>query len=90
MILKFISDKPGTYKCNLPIVINNNFEHPYYNIEVVGELLSPEIHFDPDVLIFKPVPLGVEISDQILIKQRGYERFGSHILYNIFNRISIN
>ena len=67
-------DKPGSYRCNLPIVVNNNFENPYYNIEVVGELLSPEIHFEPDILILKPVPLGVEIVEQVLIKQRGYER----------------
>lgn len=55
-------------------MVNNNFEHPYYNIEVTGELLSPEIYFEPNIVIFKPVPLGVEISDQIFIKQRGYER----------------
>ena len=55
-------------------MVNNNFEHPYYNIEVVGELLTPEIHFEPDILILRPVPLGVEAGETVLVKPRGYER----------------
>lgn len=69
-----IIDKPGVYTCNFPIVINNNFEQPYYNIQVVGELLSPEITFEPEVLVLKPVPLGVEVTEKLIIKQKGYEQ----------------
>jgi hypothetical protein len=57
----------------LPIAINNNYDQPYYNIEITGELLAPEIFFDPDVLVLRPVPLGVETSELLFIKQKGYE-----------------
>jgi hypothetical protein len=69
-----ILDKPGSYSCNLPITINNNYETPYYNIEIKGELLTPELLFDPDVLVIKPVPLGVEANEVFFIKQKGYEK----------------
>ena len=69
----FCPDRPGIYSCNLPIAINSNYEQPYYNIEVTGELLTPEIYFEPDVLVFRPVPLGLEASELVFIKQKGYE-----------------
>lgn len=67
--------QPGVYSCNLPIVVNNNFDQPYYNIEILGELLSPEIYFEPEILILKPIPLGMEATDRIYIKQKGYEKY---------------
>jgi hypothetical protein len=73
-MLSFL-DKPGLFECNLPVILNNNFEQPYYNIQVLGELVQPNIMFEPEVLILKPVPLGVEVVDQILIKHRGYEKY---------------
>lgn len=69
----FCPDKPGIYSCNLPIVVNQNYDHPYYNVEINGELMTPEIFFDPDVLVFKPVPLGLETTELLTIKQKGYE-----------------
>ena len=60
------------------------------HIEINGELLTPEIYFEPEVLIMKPVPLGVEITDFLFIKQKGYERliFLNNIL-NILNWFQI-
>jgi hypothetical protein len=69
----FSPDRPGVYSCSLPIVINNNFDQPYYTIQVVGELLEPEIYFEPDILMLKPVPLGMQASDIVTIRQRGYK-----------------
>ncbi|CAF0834043.1 unnamed protein product [Brachionus calyciflorus] len=70
----FSPTKPGLYNCNLPIVINDHFEQPFYNIEVFGELRTPEVKFEPEVLILKPIPLGVQIVDQFFLKPIGYER----------------
>jgi hypothetical protein len=42
---------------------------------VNGELLEPEIYFEPEILILKPIPLGMEISDTIKIKQKGYKMY---------------
>ncbi len=53
-------------------MINDNFDQPYYNIEVIGELLEPECRFEPESLILKPVPLGMEICDEIYIRPYGY------------------
>ena len=68
----FCPTQPGIYSCTLPIVVNNNFDRPYYYIDIRGELLVPEIYFEPECLILRPVPLGMQASDQIFIKQRGY------------------
>lgn len=67
-------DKPGTYYCKIPIVVNENFEQPYYYIDIVGELLAPEITFDPEILTLKPVPLGIEVVEKFIIKHVGYEQ----------------
>lgn len=70
----FCPDKPGTYHCKIPIVVNDNYEQPYYTIEIFGELLTPEIKFDPEVLTLKPVPLGIETVEKFFIKHTGYEK----------------
>ena len=63
----FCPSKPGVYTCTLPIVVNNNFDRPYYYIDIHGELLIPEIFFEPECLILKALPLGMEASDQVCI-----------------------
>lgn len=42
---------------------------------MTGELLEPEIYFEPEILILKPIPLGMETSDIIKIKQKGYKKY---------------
>lgn len=74
MKLKLI-DKPGSYHSKIPIVVNDNFDQPYYFIDIYGELLAPEITFDPEVLTLKSVPLGIETSDKFIIKHSGYEKY---------------
>lgn len=69
----FCPDKPGNYNCILPIFLNDDFSQPCYMIEIVGELSSPEIRFDPEILILKTIPLGMETSEKFYIKQSGYE-----------------
>lgn len=69
-----LKDKPGIYTCNLPIVVNDNYEYPYYNVEVKGLVLAPQLYFEPESLIMKPVPLGVDTSERIYIRYSGYEK----------------
>ena len=69
----FCPDKPGKYNCNLPIYLNDDFAQPCYIVEINGELASPEIQFDPEILILKPVPLDMQLADKFYIKQSGYE-----------------
>lgn len=69
----FCPDKPGKYNCILPIFLNDDFSQPSYMIEINGELSSPEIRFDPEILIMKPVPLGMEHREKFFIRQSGYE-----------------
>jgi hypothetical protein len=66
-------DKPGKYECKIPIIVNDNYEQPYYKIEVTGELLTPSITFEPNLLVFKPIPLGLPRSEKIVIRPIGYE-----------------
>ena len=68
----FCPSAPGLYHCTLPIVVNNNFDRPYYYIDVRGELLVPELFFEPACLTLRPVPLGMEARERLCIKQRGY------------------
>ena len=44
-------------------------------MEIIGELLAPDITFDPEVLTLKPVPLGIEVVEKLIIKHTGYEKF---------------
>ncbi len=69
----FCPDRPGKYNASLPIYLNDDFSQPCYILEINGELSSPEIKFDPEVLIMKPIPLGMECSEKFYIKQAGYE-----------------
>jgi len=69
----FCPDKPGKYNASLPIYLNDDFAQPCYLLEITGELSSPEITFDPELLIMKPMPLGMECTDRFYIRQAGYE-----------------
>jgi hypothetical protein len=74
-LIKISKDKPGTYNCSLPIFLNENFSQPCYTLEINGVLSAPEINFDPEILILKPVPLGIEVCEKFYIKQSGYEKY---------------
>lgn len=60
-------------------MINDYFEQPFYQINVFGELLEPAIKFDPEVLILRPVPLGVKLSEHFFIKPIGYEKYNQKL-----------
>lgn len=53
--------------------MNDNFEQPYYRIEVTGELLTPKMSFEPNLLVMKPIPLGLPRMERIIIRPSGYE-----------------
>lgn len=77
IMVLFCPDVPGKYECKIPIVVNDNFDKPYYNIEVYGEILTPTLVFEPDILVMKPIPLGLISTEKILIKALNYENISS-------------
>ena len=74
LMVLFSPDAPGVYDCQIPIIVNDKFEQPYYNIQITGELLSPKLVFDPSTLILKPIPLGLTRTEKIVLKAFNYER----------------
>ena len=72
--VSFIPTKPGTYKTRLPLYINQNQQTPYTYIELTGELIMPNLIFEPRRLILPPVPLDIESIGTVRVRAKGFEK----------------
>lgn len=70
----FCPEKSGIYEVSLPVVLNDDFEHPYQHITLKGELKSPQLWFDPLALILTPVPLQMDIATEFRILAANYAK----------------
>ena len=86
----FCPRRAGAYTSALPIVINDNFAKPYYTVDLYGELLEPSVLFEPDVLILRPVPLGVAVSDRLVLKPSGYEKTPSRFRVSVAPALTLD
>ena len=70
----FCPPEPGVYEANIPLILNNDFEHPYRVLRLTGELEAPIVVFEPEIIHFTPVPLKTSISVEFNIIAKGYRR----------------
>lgn len=72
--INFVPTKPGTYKTRIPLYVNQNQETPYTYIELTGDLIMPNLIFEPRRLILPPVPLDIESIGKVRIRTKGFEK----------------
>ena len=72
--VNFVPTKPGTYKTSIPLYVNHNREVPYTYIELTGDLIMPNLIFEPKRLILPPVPLDIESVGTVRIRTKGFEK----------------
>lgn len=65
---------PGLFVAHVPVILNGNRDSPYRTLTLKGELLAPNLRFDPACLKLMPVPLGTPVSVDFNIIARGYRR----------------
>ena len=65
---------PGLFVAHVPVILNGNRDSPYRTLTLKGELLAPNLKFDPECLRLMPVPLGTPVSADLNIVARGYRR----------------
>lgn len=65
---------PGVYHASVPLILNDDHQNAYRILELEGELLSPEVKFEPKSLDFKVVPLAIENSVEFEIIAKGYRK----------------
>lgn len=70
----FSTECPGLFVAHVPVILNGNRESPYRTLTLKGELLAPNLKFDPECLRLMPVPLGTPVSADLNIVARGYRR----------------
>ena len=74
-LLVFATARPGLFVAHVPVLLNGNRDSPYRTLTLKGELLAPNITFDPECLRLTPVPLGTQVSVNFNIIARGYRRY---------------
>lgn len=74
-LLFFSTARPGLFVAHVPVLLNGNRDVPYRTLTLKGELLSPNIKFDPECLRLTPVPLGTQVSVDFNIIATGYRRY---------------
>ncbi|CAF2209937.1 unnamed protein product [Rotaria magnacalcarata] len=72
--INFAPKKPGIYKTRIPFYTNHNQETPYTYIELTGELIMPNLIFEPRRLILPPVPLDIDSIGTVRIRTKGFEK----------------
>ncbi|XP_057307230.1 cilia and flagella-associated protein 47-like isoform X2 [Hydractinia symbiolongicarpus] len=66
--------EPGVFKVTVPLILNNNKAQPYSYIDIIGELQSTQVHFEPAVVIFNTVPLQTEVKSVVRIIGKGFKK----------------
>ena len=70
----FCPNKPGHYEASIPIVLDDDFEHPYQYLKIEGELKTARVWFDPLAIVLTPVPLETEIGTEFQILAANYTK----------------
>ncbi|XP_052708553.1 cilia and flagella-associated protein 47-like isoform X1 [Crassostrea angulata] len=70
----FCPKKPGKHECVIPIYINDDTQKPYQYLQVVGEMKSPRIWFDPLAIVMTPVPLLTEVCTEFTVLASQYTK----------------
>lgn len=70
----FTPPSPGLFVVHVPVILNGNRDVPYRTLTLKGELLAPNLKFDPECLRLTPVPLNTQVSVNFNIIARGYRR----------------
>lgn len=68
---------------HVPVILNGNRDIPYRTLTLKGELLAPNLAFDPECLRLTPVPLNTEVSVNLNIIARGYRKYVNSIRHFI-------
>ena len=63
---------------HVPVILNGNRDIPYRTLTLKGELLAPNLKFDPECLRLMPVPLNTQLSVNFNVIARGYRRYIKH------------
>ena len=67
--------KPGKYKSSVPVVLNDDFEHPYVYFSMSGELQAARLWFDPLAIVLTPVPIDTEVVQEFQILASNYTKY---------------
>ena len=70
---------PGLFVVHVPVILNGNRDIPYRTLTLKGELLAPNLKFDPECLRLTPVPLNTQLSVDFNVIARGYRRYVNSI-----------
>ena len=85
-----ITEHPGMFVAHIPVILNGNRDCTYRTLTLKGELLAPNLKFDPECLRLTPVPLGTPVSVNFNIIARGYRRYVSNIFCFSFDVSVLN
>lgn len=63
----------GRHELVIPVMIND-LEKPYQYLQVVAEMKSPKIWFDPLAIVMTPVPLMTEVTAELTVLAAQYNK----------------
>ncbi|XP_021363645.1 cilia- and flagella-associated protein 47-like isoform X2 [Mizuhopecten yessoensis] len=69
----FCPTEPCRHELVIPILINDS-EKPYQYLQVIAEMKSPKLWFDPLAIVMTPVPLMTEVSTEFTVLAGQYSK----------------
>ncbi|XP_069495471.1 cilia- and flagella-associated protein 47 [Ambystoma mexicanum] len=64
----------GTFKAEVPVVLNDNPNSHFRPLYLCGNLKSPSLSFDPPLVVLAPVPLDTETMAEVTISPFNFSR----------------
>ena len=58
----------------MPVILNDDYEHPYVHFTLNGELQAARLWFDPLAVVLTPVPLETEVVQDFQILASNYTK----------------
>ena len=80
------TESSGLFVAHVPVILNGNRDIPYRTLTLRGELLAPNLTFDPESVRLMPVPLNTQVSVNFNIIARGYRRYVNRTEHAATNR----
>lgn len=74
MLVVDISAKPGLFIAHVPVILNDNRDHPYRILELRGQLKTLQIKFEPENIAMISTPLHVPVTVDFNIVASGYRK----------------
>jgi len=80
-----VSAELGNYSADVPLLLNQESSCPYRYVSIEGTLHPPTLTFSPPGIVCGPLPLNVEVSNDIIIRPVDYSHCWYFVCFSLYS-----